>query len=261
MMNLALLAAGIVLGAALAALRFSVIARRLKSALGEQTRLAASLAERPSADELARRLEEARAELADAHATALAAQASAHEQALQAALDEARIEGELHADEREHDGRARLRDLCGELGRTHAQVMSDIESLLGIVMIVERWHDELQAVLANNGELKSQNSEFARIVKNVVILSLNASIEAARAGEHGRGFAVVADGVRDLAETASKWAIDYKHNLDKNDFITTTTFQDIQASGNMIRTAILTLKSTSERIGRTLTTARAVHSE
>nr|WP_246542805.1 methyl-accepting chemotaxis protein [Paludibacterium yongneupense] len=122
---------------------------------------------------------------------------------------------------------------------------------------VERWHDEMQAILANNRHLKEQNDGFARIVKNVVMLALNASIEAARAGEQGRGFAVVADGVRDLALTSAQLAQDYRSNLDKNDLVTITTFQDMQAGSKMIRTAVSGLGATSEKILAAIVADRA----
>ncbi len=140
--------------------------------------------------------------------------------------------------------------LTAELGT----LKTDMESLMGWVKIVERWHDEMQLILANNRELKNQNEEFARIVKMVVMLALNAAIEAARAGEAGRGFAVVADGVWDLALTSTTLAKEYKKNLDKNDLVTTTTFQDLQASGNVIRTAVFGLSATADKV---LSTAAA----
>lgn len=175
-------------------------------------------------------------------------QTEAHEQALGQAAHEARAEREhdmAHAEDEYSDRISRLREA---LRTEHDSLNQDIGSLLGIVNTVERWHDEMQAILVNNRELKEQNAEFTRIIKSVTMLALNASIEAARAGEHGRGFAVVADGVRDLAYTAEKWAIKYKANLDKNDLVTTTTFQDMQASGNMIRTAVFGLTATCDKI-------------
>nr|WP_293227499.1 methyl-accepting chemotaxis protein [Paludibacterium sp.] len=105
----------------------------------------------------------------------------------------------------------------------------------------------MQTILVNNRRLKEQNESFAGIVKSVVMLALNAAIEAARAGEHGRGFAVVADGVRSLAQGAGELSGEYKKNLERNDLITTATFQDLQASGNMIRTAVFGLRAASER--------------
>ncbi len=87
------------------------------------------------------------------------------------------------------------------------------------------------------------------------MLALNAAIEAARAGEHGRGFAVVADGVRALALNSAEVARQYQQNLDKNDLITTTTFQDMQASGNLIRTAVFGLRTTADKIQATMAQA------
>jgi len=146
------------------------------------------------------------------------------------------------------DHRASQAALRASLTDAHDLLERDVASLLGMVQTVERWHDEMQGILANNRELKKQNEAFGNVIKSVVMLALNAAIEAARAGEHGRGFAVVADGVRALAETAGKLGEDYRQNLQKNDLVTTTTFQDMQASGNMIRTAVFALQSTAARI-------------
>ncbi len=130
----------------------------------------------------------------------------------------------------------------------YTALKSDIDSLAGIVRTFERWHDELQSILNNNRELKARNDEFTRIVKMVDLLAMNAAIEAARAGDAGRGFAVVADRVRQLSVSSTILSRDFKKDLDKNDFITTTTFQDLQASGNMIKTAVFGLFSTADRI-------------
>ncbi|MEY4561692.1 MAG: hypothetical protein RLZZ618_969, partial [Pseudomonadota bacterium] len=64
----------------------------------------------------------------------------------------------------------------------------------------------------------------------------------ARAGEQGRGFAVVAAEVRDLATRADKLSKDYRSNLYKNDLITGSTFQDLQAGGKMIAGALNELR-------------------
>jgi len=77
------------------------------------------------------------------------------------------------------------------------------------------------------------------IVQAVEILSFNAAIEAARAGESGRGFAVVATEVRKLANDSEELSKDYGKNLYKNSLITTATFQDIQAGGKMITSALV----------------------
>lgn len=124
---------------------------------------------------------------------------------------------------------------CESLGQ-------EITQLLGLVKTFERWHAEMNTLLAHNREMHTKSEEFSAIVDQVVIVALNASIEAARAGEHGRGFAVVANEIRGLAARAEKLSKDYRNNLYKNDLITTTTFQDLQAGGKMIVGAVTNLE-------------------
>lgn len=130
---------------------------------------------------------------------------------------------------------------CSHLG-------GEIDQLLGLIKTFERWHEEMDDLMKHNRVMHGKNSEFFAIVKNVVILSLNAAIEAARAGEHGRGFAVVADEVHTLAIRSENLSKDYKSNLHKNDLITTTTFQDIQAGGKMIAAAVVALVLLNNKI-------------
>ncbi len=118
------------------------------------------------------------------------------------------------------------------------QVESELAELSTLLVTFERWHESLTQLMEHNAEMHNQNQLFFNIVKQIVILALNAAIEAARAGEHGRGFAVVADEVRNLAMRSQELSESYKENLNKNDFLTTTTFQDIQAGGKMIITDI-----------------------
>ncbi len=141
-----------------------------------------------------------------------------------------------------------IEQIKATLSTENDRLRAEIEALLSMVKTIERWHEEMEAILVNNKVMKSKNAEFAVIVKQVVMLALNASIEAARAGEQGRGFAVVADGVRDLAITSEKLSREYRENLDKNDLVTTTTFQDLQASGKMIQTAVFGLRAANDKI-------------
>jgi methyl-accepting chemotaxis protein len=120
---------------------------------------------------------------------------------------------------------------CDSLGET-------ISHLLGLIKTFERWHTDMNLLISHNREMHSKNDEFAQIVRQVVIVALNASIEAARAGEQGRGFAVVANEVRELANRAEKLSRDYRSKLYENDLLTTTTFQDLQAGGKMIVGAV-----------------------
>ena len=130
-----------------------------------------------------------------------------------------------------------------ELSSKLKQVKDHLNDLAALLATFERWHESLTQLMLHNAEMHKQNQEFFNIVKQIVILALNAAIEAARAGEHGRGFAVVADEVRNLAMRSQELSQSYKENLNKNDFLTTATFQDIQAGGKMILTDV---SSTSE---------------
>jgi len=125
-------------------------------------------------------------------------------------------------------------DNCDALGQA-------IEKLLGLAKTFERWHADMSALITHNREMHSKNDEFSSIVRQVVIVTLNASIEAARAGEQGRGFAVVANEMRELAARAEALSKDYRSNLYENDLITTTTFQDLQAGGKMIIGSVIGL--------------------
>jgi methyl-accepting chemotaxis protein len=122
-----------------------------------------------------------------------------------------------------------------------ASSQETIDHLLGLMRTFERWHDDLNALIAHNRDMHRKNDEFALIVNQVIIVALNASIEAARAGSHGRGFAVVAAEIRDLAQRAEKLSKNYRSSLYQNDLITTTTFQDLQAGGKMIVGAVIGL--------------------
>lgn len=120
---------------------------------------------------------------------------------------------------------------------------SDLTEIGETLNTFERLNDALSLLMAHNGEMHKQNEEFNKIVNQIVILALNASIEAARAGEFGRGFAVVADEVRALALRSEELNDSYKDNLSQSDLLTTSTFQDIQASGKMLVTELSHVRS------------------
>ena len=129
-----------------------------------------------------------------------------------------------------------------------SHLAEEITHLNSFSQIFERWHNDMNGLMVHNQEMHQQNDRFSSIVQNVVILALNAAIEAARAGESGRGFAVVADEVRKLANSSSELSKEYRKNLYKNDLITTSTFQDIQSSGKMITSALISINVLSQQL-------------
>ncbi len=141
--------------------------------------------------------------------------------------------------------RAKALNGCVSLG-------DEISTLHGLAKTFERWHSDMNILIAHNREMHTKNDEFSTLVRQVVIVTLNASIEAARAGELGRGFAVVADEMRTLATRAASLSKDYRDNLYANDLITTTTFQDLQAGGKMIMGSVIGLELLNNKTKETL---------
>jgi hypothetical protein len=128
-----------------------------------------------------------------------------------------------------------------------ANMSTEVATLLGLVNTFERWHGDMNMLIRHNREMHALNDDFATIVRQMVIVTLNASIEAARAGEQGRGFAVVASEMRNLATRAEKLSNDYRARLYANDLITTTTFQGLQAGGKMIMGTVIGLELLSKK--------------
>lgn len=145
-----------------------------------------------------------------------------------------------------------LQEMAGNL----TQIETAVQELLDITATIDRWHEGMNGIMVHNKIMQKQIGDFKGIVGQIAILSLNAAIEAARAGESGRGFAVVADEVRKLSTSAETLNEDYRTNLNKNALIATLAFQDVQAGGNMIVTAIHGVQSRIGTLGQTLEGAK-----
>ncbi|TXG94417.1 MAG: methyl-accepting chemotaxis protein [Rhodocyclaceae bacterium] len=139
-----------------------------------------------------------------------------------------------------------------EMKEKMERLRTAVQELLDITTTIERWHDGMNGIMVHNKIMQKQIGDFKNIVGQIAILSLNAAIEAARAGESGRGFAVVADEVRKLSTSAQSLNEDYRTNLDKNALIATLAFQDIQAGGNMIITAVHGVQSQISSLDQSL---------
>ncbi|MEI6146427.1 MAG: methyl-accepting chemotaxis protein [Methylococcales bacterium] len=136
----------------------------------------------------------------------------------------------------------------GEIKDKVNNLSNEIAEITKFSDIFERWHEDMNSLMIQNKAMHEQNDRFSSIVRTIVILSVNAAIEAARAGENGRGFAVVAQEIRHLANVSEDLSRDYSRNLYKNDLITTSTFQDIQAGGKMITSALIGIHVTSKNL-------------
>jgi methyl-accepting chemotaxis protein len=175
-------------------------------------------------------------------------------QETQQAMESQRAESARESQSLEQGGQQELQNVMSQHQEVTGKALGncdslghEIASLLTLVKTFERWHTDMNILVTHNREMHNKNDEFASIVKQVVIVALNASIEAARAGPQGRGFAVVADEMRSLANRAESLSTDYRKNLFENELITTATFQDLQAGGKMIMGAVTGLEVVNNR--------------
>jgi methyl-accepting chemotaxis protein len=134
-------------------------------------------------------------------------------------------------------------DTKSELIRRARELSADTAELKNIAIAFERWHQDMISLTRHNREMRSMSDALATIVRQLIMLSLNAAIEAARAGDAARGFVVVAAEIRSLAQRAHALSQDFNTHLHKNDLLATATFQDIQAGGKLMMAAISGLDS------------------
>jgi methyl-accepting chemotaxis protein len=236
---------GLLLGAALA----SVFWWRRECRAGRQS--AEALAAREQAQQQAQDWER-QAQAWSAQLDEARAGLTVSQRALQQAQDQ--------LDEQQHQARERVGAWGDGARAAHAQqeqLAANIRQLLGVSQTFERWHEAMDNLLAHNKGMHRKNEDFALIVRQMIIVTLNASIEAARVGELGRGFAVVADEMRSLASRAQTLSTEYSQSLHQNDLITTATFQDMQASGKMIMGAVTGLDLLNAKSRESLQQAQA----
>lgn len=189
------------------------------------------------------------------HARDMRALETVHAARLEQARTEISVcEQKLNSLQRDNEkSRQTLQDVIAghqrQVANCKVEIKKDVSDLLTILSSIERWNDGMGKLVQSNNVMQQRNADFAEIVQQIIILALNATIEAARVGEAGRGFAVVASEVKSLANRSETFSAGYKDCLHKSDAVTIATFQDIQASGKMILTAVHALNVKVDQLG------------
>ncbi|MBC7983245.1 MAG: response regulator [Candidatus Obscuribacterales bacterium] len=123
-------------------------------------------------------------------------------------------------------------------GAAVVDAASATDKLFGLGKAFDRWTGELSQLMDHNREMHAKNDEFMQIVERVLAVANGAAMEAKRSGGNDHALAAVANEVHALATRAHHLSVDYRFNLHKNDLITGSTFQDLQAGGKMIAGAL-----------------------
>ncbi|MEI6300734.1 MAG: HAMP domain-containing methyl-accepting chemotaxis protein [Betaproteobacteria bacterium] len=99
----------------------------------------------------------------------------------------------------------RISRQSGELSTNGNQaVQSTASEMAGIAESAQQLTQIIQDLGKHSGQISTIVTVIQEIANQTNLLALNAAIEAARAGEQGRGFSVVADEVRKLSERTTQ---------------------------------------------------------
>jgi Methyl-accepting chemotaxis protein (MCP) signalling domain len=132
---------------------------------------------------------------------------------------------------------------------SNARSLADeVDELKHLAEAFERWHQDMISLTASNRGLHRTGEDLVSVARSLIMVSLNAAIEAARAGESARGFVVVAAEVRNLANRAQELAAALREGLHRNNLLTASTFQDIQAGGKLMMAAVSGLGSSVSKL-------------
>jgi methyl-accepting chemotaxis protein len=112
---------------------------------------------------------------------------------------------------------------------------------------------ELVGIISQLGERSAQISRVVTVIQDIAnqtnLLALNAAIEAARAGEQGRGFSVVADEVRKLAERTSASTHEIVQTIEAMQSGTHRAVEYMQTWGGRVSQGVDSARSAGECMG------------